>query len=99
MLQVKMLITLRTDVRRGKQEYLSNILLQLLQWSPINDAVPASCYCSECLEASLGRLSRTTKEDMTVTCVERFSQLYAAQQLGGVTKDVTRNPMARSYPD
>ena len=96
-LQATMLIALRP--KKGRQQYLANTLLALLQWQPHMDTLPGMAWCEEKLESTISTLAVDAGGDMTSADAPRHHALYVTQRLTiGEVHDVSRNPMSRDYP-
>lgn len=58
-------------------EYLRNLCLMELLWSPMHSALPAAAFVEECLESSLSVLARRKASDPRATTVKDFSDMYS----------------------
>ena len=70
-------ICLLTGLQKNKpSEYLRNLCMMHLLWTPFHDDIPAAAYVEECLESSLSVLSRRQRTDARITTVSDFSDAY-----------------------
>ena len=75
LLHLQATFCLALQPKRGRQQYLANTLLAMLQWQSRMDAFPGMAWCKEKLEAPMSTRAVDSGGDMTSANAPGFHDL------------------------